>query len=72
MQSIRVGSLPPVKETNTGGLKCNYAVEKASLQTLIGHLAHTLESPRDLLQSLMPNPDQLIQISSDGCMHQLL
>ena len=31
-----------------------------------------IRTPRELLQRLMLSPNQLIQISSDGSMHQLL
>lgn len=39
---------------------------------MVVHRGNTLETPRELLQRLMPNPDRLIQTSRDRSVRQLL
>lgn len=39
---------------------------------VVGYLGYTLGSPGGLLQTLRPNPDQLVQIFLDGSKPQLL
>lgn len=68
--SIRVCSLLPIKQINTGGLKCNYTTEKASLRTVISHLGYTLESPGGPYKHWCSTTGQLIQTFFDGSMHQ--